>query len=1013
VPIILFIEDIHWADSASLALLHYVARAASSEKILILATFRSEELTADAEGHPHPLTEAMRMMRREDLFTEIKLPSLDQANITKIAENMMGGRLQPTLAEKLASESRGNPLFIVESLRMLNERRSLIQENNKWRLAVDELGIPTKIKDIILRRLAVLKYTQRRVLDAASVIGEKFDVELLSVVLELDNLEVLETLNVVAHSTSLVSVEENCYRFDHARSRETLYDELSPPLKRGYHGKIAEKLESAKSTTLPLSDLAYHYDRAGNKEKSLKYALAAAKDELARFSNQQAINHFTYVLQNIPNGPGSAEQKRAAMEGLGDAYAANLMYAEAIKTFDELAASETGLVRLRAIRKAMDAAYLKGGSSEMLLEYARKAEELAEYDCLEMARVLDNRGRAFGYSGRGDAKMDLADYNAALQIFEEENSLADAAEALWRSGVVSTFTADLRFKGLAELLRSVAIFKELGDVRKEVEATYYLGQGFGISALVPEAIAEYKKVLQIGEKLGNFYELSQACSALAEIDHTKKVEESIALNLKALEYCKKTDLQLVEAKVYGNLVGLYSMKGDLKKAKDYDAAISKMPPEYPVHLYAETPILMGRNLLSWAEKQWKITLDLPGIEKNISKDFLNMPGFVFGLKLGYAWVLEKQGKLEEAKIQAGEATKVLEEAEQKFLHANVDANLMMQRSVQVGEEFEMRLDLVNVARTPALLTRIEGLVPQECDVVSLPPFCSLRNDMINLNGKTVNPFTVETIRLKLKATKAGKFTLNPSITYADDQGKTKTAQPAQITLTVHTPKPAFEVQSGRMTIGYAALDGLLLGGIPEKYAVVLSAPSCDEREMLVNHYLRTGVEASETTFYISSEAANTKALAEEHPSNFYLIVCNPQADVMIQNLPNVYKLKGLENLTEIDIALTKAFRTLNPSAVGTKRICLEIVSDALLQHHALNTRRWLSALLPTLKLKGFTILAVVDPSMHPSEELQAVLGLFDGEISIYEKETGKGSARFLKVKRLSNQKYSKDEAILT
>jgi hypothetical protein len=183
--------------------------------------------------------------------------------------------------------------------------------------------------------------------------------------------------------------------------------------------------------------------------------------------------------------------------------------------------------------------------------------------------------------------------------------------------------------------------------------------------------------------------------------------------------------------------------------------------------------------------------------------------------------------------------------------------------------------------------------------------------------------------------------------------------------------------------------------------------------MLVNHYLRTGVEASETTFYISSEAANTKALAEEHPSNFYLIVCNPQADVMIQNLPNVYKLKGLENLTEIDIALTKAFRTLNPSAVGTKRICLEIVSDALLQHHALNTRRWLSALLPTLKLKGFTILAVVDPSMHPSEELQAVLGLFDGEISIYEKETGKGSARFLKVKRLSNQKYSKDEAILT
>jgi predicted ATPase len=233
-PIILFIEDIHWTDSASLALLHYVARAINnSERILVVATFRSEELTADAEGRPHPLAETLRAMRREDLFTEIKLSSLDKGNVSKIAENMMGGSLQPTLVEKLAAESKGNPLFIVESLRMLHERRSLVQEDNQWRLAVDEFGIPTKIKDIILRRLAILKYAQRRVLDAASVIGEKFDVELLSNVLGLDNLEVLETLNVIAHSTSLVSVEENYYRFDHARSRETLYEELSPPLKRG------------------------------------------------------------------------------------------------------------------------------------------------------------------------------------------------------------------------------------------------------------------------------------------------------------------------------------------------------------------------------------------------------------------------------------------------------------------------------------------------------------------------------------------------------------------------------------------------------------------------------------------------------------------------------------------------------------------------------------------------------------------------------------------------------------
>lgn len=1013
-PIVLFIEDVHWADSGSLALLHYLARAVNnSEKVLVLATFRSEELTTDAEGHPHPLSEALRMMRREDLYSELKLSSLNKANVSKIAENMIGGTLEPKLAEKLAAESRGNPLFVVESLRMLYERKNLIKEDNRWRLEVEELGVPTKIRDIILRRLAVLKYSQRRVLDAASVIGEKFDVELLSSLLGMDTLEVLETLNLVANSTSLVCVEEKSYRFDHARSRETLYEELSPPLKQGYHARIAEKLENTKQATLPLSDLAYHFAQAEKKEKAVKYAFMAARDELARFSNQQAINHFKYVLRTITEGQESTEQRRTAMEGLGDAYAANLMYAEAIKTFDELAASETGLMRLRAIRKAMDAYYLKGGSPEILLNYARKAEECATYDRLEMARVLNNRGRAFGWAGHGDAKMDLADYNAALQIFEEENSLADAAEALWRSGVVNTFFADLRSKGLAELLRSVAIFRELGDVRKEVEATFHLGQGFSISLLAPEAIAEYKKVLQIGERLGCFYELSQSCSALAEFSQADKVEESIALNLKALAYCMKTDLKWVEAKVYGDLIKYYAMKGDLKKAKECDTAISKMPPEYPAHLYAQTPILVGRNSLSFAEKQWKTKLDIPEIEKDLSRDFLSMPGFQYGLKLGYAWILEKQGKFDEAKIQLGEAVKILGEAERDFLHANVEANLMMQRRVQVGEEFEIRFDLVNVARRSASLTRIEGLVPQEFEVGKIPSFCNLRNDMIDLNGKNVNPFGVETIKLTVKVTKGGTFTINPIVAYADDEGKQKTVQLAQVTVAAQTAEPAFEVQPNRIPTGYADVDRLLFGGIPERHAVALASSSTDEREKLTRRFLEAGASIGEITFHITTETANIKSLAQKYSSNFYLVICNPQADTIIQDRPNVFRLKGVENLTEIEIALTKAFRSLDLSAARPRRLCIDILSDVLLQHRAVTTRRWLSALLPNLKTNGFTVLAVMDPGMHSPEELQAVLGLFDGEISICERETPKGPVRFLRIQMIRDQKYLKDEIPLT
>jgi len=93
----------------------------------------------------------------------------------------------------------------------------------------------------------VLKYAQRRVLDAASVIGEKFENDFLASILGLDALEILETLNFIAQSTSIVSVEGSLYRFDHARSREVLYEALSPPLKKGYHARIAERLENVRA----------------------------------------------------------------------------------------------------------------------------------------------------------------------------------------------------------------------------------------------------------------------------------------------------------------------------------------------------------------------------------------------------------------------------------------------------------------------------------------------------------------------------------------------------------------------------------------------------------------------------------------------------------------------------------------------------------------------------------------------------------------------------------------------
>jgi len=782
--VILFIEDIHWADSASLALLHYIARAIhDSDRVLVLATFRSEELTSTSEGYPHQLVETLCMMRREDLFSEIKLLGLNQACVVKMAESMLGASLQQSLAEKLAVESEGNPLFVVESLRMLHERKNIIKENNEWRLAVDELGIPSKIKDIIVQRLACLNNAQRRILDAASVIGEEFDVGLLSSVVEQDSLDVLETLSVIASSTSLVRVDENQYRFDHARSREVLYEKLALPLKRGYHSRIAEKLESTKSGTRLLSDLAYHYAEAGNKDKAVKYALAAAKEELAKWSNAQAIKHFDYVLENTLEW--QAVEKRTALEGLGDAYAASSKYGEAIKTFDKLAGSETGKVKLRALRKAMDASYAQGDKPDLLLEYARKAQELGVSDRLEMARVLSNRGKAHGWAGRGDVKQDLMDYDAALRVFEEENSLADVAEALLRSGQVGAiFFDDLHKKGLGRLLRSIAIFRELGDARKEIESTRWMGTAFYSVGLFSEAGRQHATVLRIGEKSDLFIELAQASMYSGEIgpELQGKLAEAISQTLKGLEYSEKTDAKWIQGIAYAFLTRQYSLLGDLKKADAYYDKMIILSPEIlsNLNLVLTCPMAKGVYFAAkgkWEESNWSFQKLLESLEIN------RMRGFEISVRRNYAWALEKQGRVKDSRVQLEIIQNLHQQTEAEFRQADIQLSLLLPRKVHTGEEFMMRLDLVNVAKTSGTLVRIEGLLPPDLTLTYLPSFCQIKNGSIGMNQKRIDPFQVETIKFRAICAKDGSYKLEPRVRYVDHLGEAKSSITEPIILT--------------------------------------------------------------------------------------------------------------------------------------------------------------------------------------------------------------------------------------
>ncbi len=337
--------------------------------------------------------------------------------------------------------------------------------------------------------------------------------------------------------------------------------------------------------------------------------------------------------------------------------------------------------------------------------------------------------------------------------------------------------------------------------------------------------------------------------------------------------------------------------------------------------------------------------------------------------------------------------------------ARIQAKLILRtKEVEVGEDVNLKIELVNSGEAPALLIKVEEILPAGFELVAKPSYCRFEDTYLDMNRKRLNPLMTEEIRLIVRSFDKGTFAIKPKIICVDGAGHQMFYEPEPVTINILET-----VLPGRISTGYKDLDNLLLGGIPENYAIILTSPSCDEKDLLIKRFLEAGAKEGQITFHVTVEASGVKNLAEDFQSHFYLFICNPQADTIIKSLSNVFKLKGVENLTDINIALTSAFRKLDASLRKPRRACVEIVSDVLLQHRAIQTRRWLTGLMPELRSKGFTTLAVMNPQMHPPEEVHAILGLFEGEINIYEKETTKGLKKCLRIKKMYNQRYLESE----
>ena len=359
-PILLFLDDLHLADSSTLKLFQNLARIIQESSLLLVGTYRQEALSNKAELANHPFIDFVQILKIENLSQNVELKRLDQEQSSFLIKYVLGID-DALLTKRIHKETSGNPFFILETLRFLINKKLLKKEGNKWKLAKEiiEVNIPPKIHDLISRRTNILKEEERDILDCASVVGEEFTSDIIEKVTGLNRLRVLKKLNNIERKYQLIHSREGKYAFDHSKIREVLYQEMAPELRKEYHSLIGEYLEKKfrKNLEEVMNELAHHYYMSRNSQKAVFYLLQAGERSRREYALFETIRSFSQALELMANNKKWSKERIETLEALGSFYGlaaehelANKCYHRAIASTDDEAVKDRLRKKIRKKR---------------------------------------------------------------------------------------------------------------------------------------------------------------------------------------------------------------------------------------------------------------------------------------------------------------------------------------------------------------------------------------------------------------------------------------------------------------------------------------------------------------------------------------------------------------------------------------------------------------------------------------------------------------------------------------
>ena len=567
-PHALLLDDLHWADESTLALLQHIAPHLAQMPMLIVGTYRDVDLDAE-----RPFARTLETLTRQRLAHKIALKRLDQASVADLLTAMAGQTAPEPLVGAVFRETEGNPFFVEEVYQHLAEEGKLFDDEGRWRtdLRVEELDVPEGIKLVIGRRIQRLSKDSRQLLTMAAVVGRSFDLPLLTalgddedaVLTALEDAEAGQLIRTVSAGRVLR------WEFAHGLIRQTLEGALSLPRRQRAHLRVAEAMEQVYGDRVErhASDLAHHLYQAGaaaDPEKTVRFLTLAGDRAVDAGAFDEAVRCFDDALSTLDEGEARQVTELQVRRGLAlrslDRHdeAIEVLQA-ALDTYEVLGdATAVGAV-------ATDLGWTLGYRirlAELQTVVGRALRVLPGVSPARSALLILS---ANGYSGAADSR--------GLDVLDEAERLAEASDDAKLTVPVLARTPLLRYQwmqvrqGADTGLRALSAVRDSGDLWSLADLLFSTALCLWLAGRPTEALELVQELDALTRRLGHTVARWTVYFTGAAVDLTTAGDLVLAEPrvVSGLEYALGAKLANAPSS-YGLLALVRFLRGDLEAA---------------------------------------------------------------------------------------------------------------------------------------------------------------------------------------------------------------------------------------------------------------------------------------------------------------------------------------------------------------------------------------------------------------------------------------------------------------